>query len=217
MTLMMPRALPKPRRPPASAGVGAASRLVRRLARPQPAAAVKAARVTRLQAAPEANGPGAIAFVGVGANLGDARRTVVKALAALGRLPGCTLRRASALYRSAPVDAAGPDFFNAVAELHTLLSPPELLQALQAIEQAFGRERPYFHAPRTLDLDLLLHGDAVLDTPVLTLPHPRLQLRAFVLRPLLDLAPDLAAPGLGPLADWLPGTDPQILEKLPSP
>ena len=160
--------------------------------------------------------PGAIAFVGVGANLGDARRTVVEALAVLGRLPGCTLRRASALYRSAPVDAAGPDFFNAVAELHTLLSPLDLLQALQAIEQAFGRERPYRHAPRTLDLDLLLHGNAVLHTPKLSLPHPRLQLRAFVLRPLLDLAPDLAAPGLGPLANWLPGTDLQILEKLPS-
>ena len=170
----------------------------------------------RLRAATEADGPGAIAFVGVGANLGDARRTVVEALAALGRLLGCTLRRASALYRSAPVDAAGPDFINAVAELHTTLSPPALLQALQAIEQAFGRERPHRHAPRTLDLDLLLHGDAVLHTPVLTLPHPRLHLRAFVLRPLLDLAPDLAAPGLGPLADWLPGVAGQVLEKLPT-
>ena len=173
-------------------------------------------RVTRLQPVLEADRPAAVAFVGVGANLGDARRNVVEALAALGRLPGCTLRRASALYRSAPVDAAGPDFFNAVAELQTTLTPPALLQALQATEQAFGRERPYRHAPRTLDLDLLLHGDAVLQTPALTLPHPRLHLRAFVLRPLLDLAPDLAAPGLGPLADWLPGTAPQILEKLPT-
>ena len=160
--------------------------------------------------------PGQIAFVGVGANLGDARRSVAEALTALDRLPGCTLRRASAVYRSAPVDATGPDFFNAVAELHTLLSPLELLQALQAIEQAFGRERPYRHAPRTLDLDLLLHGEAVLDTPLLSLPHPRLQLRAFVLRPLLDLAPDLAAPGLGPLAAWLPGVAGQVLEKLPT-
>ncbi len=172
--------------------------------------------MTGLQPGLEADRPAVTAFVGVGANLGDARHSVVEALAALGRLPGCGLRRASALYRSAPVDAAGPDFINAVAELHTTLSPLALLLALQAIEQAFGRERPHRHAPRTLDLDLLLHGAAVLHTPALTLPHPRLHLRAFVLRPLLDLAPDLAAPGLGPLADWLPGTAPQILEKLPS-
>ena len=165
---------------------------------------------------PEAGLPGAIAFVGVGANLGDAHRSVVEALAALGRLPGCRLCRASVVYRSAPVDAAGPDFFNAVAELHTTQSPAELLQALQAIELAYGRERSYLNAPRTLDLDLLLHGDAVLATPALTLPHPRLQLRAFVLRPLLDLAPDLAAPGLGPLAAWLPGTAQQALERLPA-
>ena len=219
-TLTIPRALqralPRAPRPPASAGVGAASRPVRRRARLQPTAAIKAARVTRLQAAPRADVSGVIAFVGVGANLGDAGRTVVEALAALGQLPACTLRRASAVYRSAPVDAAGPDFYNAVAELTTTLSPPELLQALQAIEQAFGRERPYHHAPRTLDLDLLLHGDVRLDTPALTLPHPRLQLRAFVLRPLLDLAPDLAAPGLGPLAAWLRGVADQTLEKLPA-
>ena len=172
--------------------------------------------MTGLQPVLEADRPAATAFVGVGANLGDARRSVDEALAALGRLPGCRLNRASALYRSAPVDAAGPDFINAVAELHTTLSPLALLLALQGIEQAFGRERPYRHAPRTLDLDLLLHGDALLHTPVLTLPHPRLHLRAFVLRPLLDLAPDLAAPGLGPLANWLPGTAQQTLEKLPT-
>ena len=160
---------------------------------------------------------GVIAFVGVGANLGEAGRTVVEVLAALGRLPGCMLRRASAVYRSAPVDAVGPDFYNAVAELTTTLSPLELLQALQSIEQAYGRERPYHNAPRTLDLDLLLHGDALLNTPALTLPHPRLQLRAFVLQPLLDLAPDRAAPGLGPLAAWLPGVAGQALQRLPTP
>ena len=173
--------------------------------------------MTRPQATPDADLPGAVAFVGIGANLGDARRNVVQALAALDHLPGCRLLRASPLYRSAPVDAAGPDFFNAVAELHTSLLPPELLQALQAIESAFGRERPYANAPRSLDLDLLLHGDAVLNTPSLTLPHPRLQLRAFVLRPLLDLTPDLTAPGLGPLAGWLPGVASQRLDKLPTP
>ena len=146
------------------------------------------------------------AYVGIGANLGDARATVAAAIAALGRLPGCVLRQLSSLYRTAPVDATGPDFFNAVAALATHQSPEALLAALQAIEQAFGRQRPFHHAPRTLDLDLLLHGDARRATPQLTLPHPRLHLRAFVLQPLLEVAPDLAVPGLGALAAWLPAT-----------
>ena len=146
------------------------------------------------------------AYVGIGANLGDARATVAAAIAALERLPGCALRQVSSLYRTAPVDAAGPDFFNAVAALASHQSPEALLAALQAIEQAFGRQRPFHHAPRTLDLDLLLHGDARRATPRLTLPHPRLHLRAFVLQPLLEIAPDLAVPGLGALAAWLPAT-----------
>jgi 2-amino-4-hydroxy-6-hydroxymethyldihydropteridine diphosphokinase len=140
------------------------------------------------------------AYVGLGANLGDARAAVCAAAAALGRLPGTTLAALSGLYRSAPVDAGGPDFINAVAALDTRLGAEALLDALQALEQQHGRERPYRNAPRTLDLDLLLHGDQRLDTPRLTLPHPRLHLRAFVLLPLLELAPGLAAPGLGPLA-----------------
>ena len=148
----------------------------------------------------------ATAYVGIGANLGDARATVAAAIAALGRLPGCVLRQVSSLYRTAPVDATGPDFFNAVAALASHQSPEALLAALQAIEQAFGRQRPFHHAPRTLDLDLLLHGEARRATPRLTLPHPRLHLRAFVLQPLLEIAPDLAVPGLGALAAWLPAT-----------
>jgi 2-amino-4-hydroxy-6-hydroxymethyldihydropteridine diphosphokinase len=95
-------------------------------------------------------------------------------------------------WRSAPVDAGGPDFLNAVAALDTALSPLELLDALQAIELAHGRERPYRNAPRTLDLDLLLYGDVTLATPRLTLPHPRLGERAFVLQPLLEIAPKLS-------------------------
>lgn len=156
----------------------------------------------------------ATACIGIGANLGDARATVTAAIEALGRLPGCRRLSASSLWRSAPVQAQGPDFFNAVVTLETSLSPEALLTELQAIEQAFGRQRPYHHAPRTLDLDLLLHGDAVRSTPPLTLPHPRLHQRAFVLRPLLEIAPDLAAPGLGPLADWLPATAGQAVERL---
>lgn len=129
------------------------------------------------------------AFVGLGANLGDAPQAVRDAVAALDRLPATRLVRTSSLYRSAPVDAGGPDFINAVAEVATQLSAPDLLHALQGIEQAAGRERPYRNAPRTLDLDLLLYGDARIASPALTVPHPRLRERAFVLLPLRELAP----------------------------
>ena len=133
------------------------------------------------------------AYVGLGANLGaDLLATLTQAAQALAALPDTRLLALSSAWRSAPVDAGGPDFLNAVAALETGLPPLELLDALQAIEQAHGRERPYRNAPRTLDLDLLLYGDLVLDTARLTLPHPRLAERAFVLRPLLEIAPDLA-------------------------
>ena len=154
-------------------------------------------------------------FVGLGANLGDAQATVVDACARLAALPGTTCVGRSSLYRSAPIDATGPDYINAVAELRTSLEPDDLLVALQAIEQALGRERPYRHAPRTLDLDLLLHGQRVLDTPALLLPHPRLHTRAFVLQPLLELAPDLVHPRLGPLADCLATTADQAIARIP--
>ncbi len=157
---------------------------------------------------------GTTAHIGLGANLGDARATLQAALAALAALPGCRLLQASALWRSAPVDAGGPDFFNAVAALHTTLAPLDLLEALQAIEQRFGRERPYPNAPRTLDLDLLLLGDLQLHGPRLTVPHPRLHQRAFVLQPLLELDPGLVAPGLGPLAAYLPATAGQRVQRL---
>ena len=133
------------------------------------------------------------AYVGLGANLGDdLGATLTQAALHLAALPGTRVVALSSAWRSAPVDATGPDFLNAVAALDTELAPLALLDALQAIEQAHGRERPYRNAPRTLDLDLLLHGDVVMDTPRLTLPHPRLGQRAFVLRPLLEIAPALA-------------------------
>lgn len=135
-------------------------------------------------------------FVGVGANLGDARGTVEAALVALHKLPQTTCVACSSLYRSAPVDAAGADFINAVVELATQLSPLALLHALQAIEDAHGRQRPFRNAPRTLDLDLLLYGALQLQTAKLVLPHPRMHLRAFVLLPLLELAPSLCIPGV---------------------
>ncbi len=154
-------------------------------------------------------------FVGLGANLGDARAAVEDALARLSALPGTALIARSSLYRTAPVDASGPDFVNAAAELRSTLKPLDLLHALQAVERSHGRERPYRNAPRTLDLDLLLYGQEVLQTVELTLPHPRLHGRAFVLHPLLELAPDLMHPVLGALRRFLPATADQATEKLP--
>ena len=154
-------------------------------------------------------------FVGLGANLADAGATVRQALQALAALPGTRLVAASSLYRTAPVDANGPDFINAVAELSTALEPLPLLHALQAIELAHGRLRPYRNAPRTLDLDLLFHGQRVIDEPTLTVPHPRLHLRAFVLEPLAELAPELQHPRLGPLAALRAALPPQAIERLP--
>ena len=154
-------------------------------------------------------------FVGLGANLGDAQATLKAALTALALLPQTQLLAESSMYRTAPVQASGPDFINAVAELRTALQPLALLHALQAIEQAHGRLRPYQNAPRTLDLDLLLHGQRVLTQPGLDLPHPRLHERAFVLQPLLELAPLLEHPRLGPLQALLAATAGQPIEKLP--
>ncbi|MBS0340190.1 MAG: 2-amino-4-hydroxy-6-hydroxymethyldihydropteridine diphosphokinase [Proteobacteria bacterium] len=133
------------------------------------------------------------AYIAIGANLGDARQSVEDAIEALGRLPQSRMVARSSLYRTAPVDAGGPDFINAVVAIDTGLAPLDLLARLQAIEAAAGRERPYRNAPRTLDLDLLIHGEQVLDTPTLTLPHPRMSQRAFVLVPLAEIAPGRVA------------------------
>ncbi len=150
-----------------------------------------------------------IAYIGLGANLADPLAQLQRALLALKQLPETTLLRSSRFYRSAPLQASGPEFINAVAQLQTELSPLALLHALQTIEQAAGRQRPYHHAPRTLDLDLLFHGDTVLQTPELTLPHPRWRERAFVLRPLAELAPDWVR------ADDLAAVAQQALSVLP--
>ena len=130
------------------------------------------------------------AWVALGGNLGDARATVLQAIDALARLPESQLMARSRLYRTAPHEASGPDFINAVVRLQTGLTAPALLDALQAIETAAGRERPYPNAPRTLDLDVLFYGDARIDSPRLTVPHPRLRTRAFVLHPLADVSPE---------------------------
>lgn len=160
--------------------------------------------------------PGRVpAYIGLGANLGDAVRTLALALDALVALPDTELAAVSCMYRSAPVDATGPDYLNAVARLDTALAPQDLLDRLQAIEQAHGRERPFVNAPRTLDLDLLLYADRQILSDRLSVPHPRLHQRAFVLQPLLELAPDLAAPGLGRLRPYLAAVADQRVERLP--
>lgn len=131
-----------------------------------------------------------MACVALGANLGDAVVTVQQALRDVAGLPDTELVKASSLYRSAPYEAQGPDFINAVALVHSLLSPLELLHALQALELQSGRERPYKNAPRTLDLDLIFYGDVASAAPELTLPHPRWHERAFVLQPLAEVWPE---------------------------
>lgn len=149
-----------------------------------------------------------IATIGLGANLGDARQAVHGAVAAIAALDGCQLLATSPLYRSAPIDSSGPDYFNAVLQISTRLTAPDLLACLHRIERGAGRERPYRNAPRTLDLDLLLYGQARLDSPTLTVPHPRMQQRAFVLRPLADIAPALvSAQALAAVADQVIAKD----------
>ncbi len=130
------------------------------------------------------------AFVSLGANLGDALETVLAAVQDVARLPDTELTGCSRFYRTAPHEASGPDFINAVVCLATRLTAPHLLQALQQLELEAGRERPYVNAPRTLDLDVLLYGESCIDSPRLTVPHPRMWARAFVLYPLADLAPE---------------------------
>jgi 2-amino-4-hydroxy-6-hydroxymethyldihydropteridine diphosphokinase len=173
---------------------------------------------------PESPGRGAdpvTAVIGIGANLGDPVATVLSAIEALRALadPARPLQ-VSSLYRTAPVDAAGPDFVNAVACLDTRLAPGDLLHALQAIEARFGRERPYRNAPRTLDLDLILHGATISTDPALTLPHPRAHERGFVLAPLAELWPGAVLPGRGRVADLLASVErreSQPVQRLPGP
>ena len=145
-----------------------------------------------------------IAFIALGSNLGDPESRVRLGIAALAELPQAQLVAASSLYRSAPAGHADqPDFINAVAQLSTGLAPQTLLAALLAIEKRCGRERSFRNAPRTLDLDLLLYDAQNIDEPGLAVPHPRMHERAFVLAPLLEIAPGCVIPGRGPAADWL--------------
>ena len=172
---------------------------------------------------PDAPGPGlaarreaVTAFVALGANLGDAAVALRQAVMALDRLPLTRVRRASSIYRTAPLDtdssgasrAPGADYFNAVVALETGLTAPALLDKLQQLESQAGRDRPYRNAPRTLDLDLLLYGSACIESARLTVPHPRMPLRAFVLVPLAEIAPDKVS------AEQLDAVRHQAIERL---
>jgi 2-amino-4-hydroxy-6-hydroxymethyldihydropteridine diphosphokinase len=137
--------------------------------------------------------PSSVAWIALGANLGDASRVLAQAALALSALPWTQCLAASSLYRTRPVESSGPDYTNAVMAVRTALAPLELLHALQAIECAHGRERPYRNAPRTLDLDVIWHGGRVRDGIDLTLPHPRYLQRAFVIEPLAELVTALSS------------------------
>ena len=154
------------------------------------------------------------AFVAFGANLGDPAAAFALALERLDALPGTRVAAQSALYRTAPVGVgAQPDYINAVIALDTTLDARVLLDALLAIEHEGGRTRDFHMAPRTMDLDLLLYGDAVIDEHGLQVPHPRMHLRAFTLVPLAEIAPEVIIPGRGRAADLLPGVADQAIAR----
>ena len=156
-----------------------------------------------------------IAFIGLGSNLEEPRSQLRQAFADLGELPGTSLLAHSSLYRSAPIGYADqPDFVNAVAKIATDMTPQALLQALLHIEHQHGRERTFRNAPRTLDMDLLLYDDLQLHEHGLTIPHPQMHLRAFVLQPLLEIAPDCVIPGVGQAERAMQACQDQVLERL---
>ena len=155
------------------------------------------------------------AFIGFGGNIGDTRQLITDAIVCLALRCELQVIAKSCFYQSAPVEAAGGDYINAVIEIETQLSPYGLLHICQAIEKEFGRERPYLNAPRTLDLDILFFEGISQNDSELTLPHPRIIERSFVLLPLLEIAPDIFLPHLGELKTYLPKVAHQRTEKLP--
>ena len=155
------------------------------------------------------------AFIGLGANLGDPRGQIRAAIGAIASLPTTRLLAQSSLYRSAPIGyAAQPEFLNAVAQVETDLTPRALLDVLLEIELRSGRSRSFANAPRTLDLDLLLYGDSVIGEPGLQVPHPRMHNRAFVLKPLAEIAPDIEIPGRGTIGPLLAACAGQAVRRL---
>mgnify|MGYP000861045608 FL=1 len=155
------------------------------------------------------------AYVAFGANLGDPAAAFRFACTRIDALPRTRLVARSSLYRTVPIGVGGqPDYLNAVVAIETRLAPLTLLEALLAIEIEGGRTRPLVLAPRTLDLDLLLYGEQYIDEPELSVPHPRMHERAFVIAPLAEIAPDLIVPGRGPVAALLAGAGDQVVTRL---
>jgi 2-amino-4-hydroxy-6-hydroxymethyldihydropteridine diphosphokinase len=155
------------------------------------------------------------AYVGLGANLGEPRRQLTEAIIAMNGLPETRLAGHSSFYRTAPVGFEGqPEFLNAVAALDTRLAPGVLLEGLHGIERRHHRERSFPNAPRTLDLDLLLFGDERIARPGLTVPHPRMHERAFVLQPLLELDSEISIPGKGKAGALLSACGSQKIERI---
>jgi 2-amino-4-hydroxy-6-hydroxymethyldihydropteridine diphosphokinase len=155
-----------------------------------------------------------VAYVGMGANVGDPRAQLLAAWDAIGRLPRTRALARSSLYRTAPVGYENqPDFLNGVGKIDTTLEPHALLASLQEIERDFGRVRSFRDAPRTIDLDLLLYGNQAIDSADLTVPHPRMHERAFVLKPLAELDPDATIPGRGTAAELLGACADQRVER----
>lgn len=154
------------------------------------------------------------AFVGLGGNLGDVRASFRHALDTLNLSSEVAVSRISRLYETYPMDAIGPNFLNAVAEVRTTLDPQQLLLLLHRIESVAGRSRPFPNAPRTLDLDLLLFGQIVIDEPELKVPHPRIADRLFVLRPLADLDPQLSVPGVGRVSSLISRVSNQAVQEV---
>jgi len=155
------------------------------------------------------------AFIGFGGNIGDTRQLITDAIICLAQRCELHILAKSCFYQSAPVEAKGGDYINAVIEIETELSPYGLLHICQAVEQEFGRERPYANAPRTLDLDILSFEGVSQADAELTLPHPRIIERTFLLHPLLEIAPNFFLPNLGELKHFLPQVAHQRIEKLP--
>lgn len=157
------------------------------------------------------------AFIALGANLHDPEQQIQAAIEELAMLRDTRLSSVSSLYRSAPVGyLEQPDFVNAVAGIETALAPRALLEALLSIERRYGRVRQFPNAPRTLDLDIVLYGDLEIDEPGLTIPHPRMHERAFVLVPLAEIAPDRIVPGRGRAGDLVAQVDASSVVRLES-
>ncbi len=155
-----------------------------------------------------------VAYLGLGANLGDARQSLKDAVVCLAQQHAVTVLAKSSLYRTGPIDAGGDDYYNLVVKLETSMSARALLALCHRIEHHFGRERPFRNAPRTLDVDIVLYGDAHINELDLIIPHPRAFERAFVLVPLVEIDPEIAIPGHGRADALLPSVIHQRIEKV---